>query len=69
MNTRPRRFQRWPCEFTPTQIERIRALANEADQMPYAEMTRRLIDHALNCPFFIPDASAPRNPQPIEGGK
>lgn len=67
MNTRSKRYRRWPCELTDVQIERIRELANR-HEVYYTEMTRRLIDHALACPFFVPDASSGRNVQPPAEG-
>lgn len=67
MNTRSKRFRRWPCELTDVQIERIRQLADAQDEpVYYTEMTRRLINHALDCPFFVPTVSSGRNPQPTE---
>lgn len=68
MNTRSKRYRRWPCELTDVQIERIRALADaqEPERVYYTEMTRRLIDHALACPFFVPDASPGRIIRPTE---
>lgn len=66
MNTRSKRFRRWPCELTDVQIERIRELsqAQLPERIYFTEMTRRLINHALNCPFFDPTVSSERNVQP-----
>lgn len=65
MSTRPPRFERFHFKPTKAQIERIRALADEYET-PVTEMTRRLINHALACSFFVPDNSSGRNLQPTE---
>lgn len=70
MNTHSKRFRRFACEFTDEQIAEIRKLADaqKPERIYYTEMTRRLINHALNCPFFDPSVSFDRNPQPaVEG--
>ena len=68
MNTRSKRYRRWPCELTDVQITEIRKLADEQEpeRVYYTEMTRRLIQHALTCPFFNPAISSERNTQPTE---
>lgn len=59
MNTRSKRYSRWPCELTTATMDQIRELAVKHDTSNL-EMTRRLIVHALSCPFFLPDVSSGR---------
>lgn len=68
MNTRSKRYRRFPCELTDVQIERIKALAEAQlpERIYYTEMARRLIAHALDCPFFVPSVSSERSSQPSE---
>lgn len=63
MNTRAKRYRRWPCELTDATMDEIRKLAAEHDTSNL-EMTRRLINHALVCPLFLPDVSSGRKVQP-----
>lgn len=67
MNTRSRGYKRWPCELTDDTMQTIRELANKHNTSNL-EMTRRLILHAINCPFFSPDVSSGRIIQPSDQG-
>lgn len=63
MNTRTKRYSRWPCELEDDTKDKIRQLATDADESNL-EMTRRLLIHAINCPFFDPHVSSRRKVQP-----
>lgn len=65
MNTRTKRFSRWPCELTSDVQNQIKQLADD-NQTSNLEMTRRLINHALACPLFLPNVSPERNIRPDE---
>lgn len=58
-----RNFQRFPCELTPAQIDRLKQRAEQAGTT-YAAFTRALIDHGLNCPRFLRETSSDESIQP-----